>query len=107
MADSTLPPSYLGSIGYNDSPEALGEPGGFWLFANYAELWHAFTISESLNDAFTELGEPTYSRILTGTDSDGAIIFHVLVLSLHPIYQEQAQAILDKAVAWLKVVPKK
>jgi hypothetical protein len=52
MADSTPSPIYLGSIGYNESPEALGEPGGFWMFENYGAMWEAFAISESLNDAF-------------------------------------------------------
>jgi hypothetical protein len=100
MADSTPSPIYLGSIGYNESPEALGEPGGFWMFENYGAMWEAFAISESLNDAFVQLGEPTYSAILTAKDEAGHPRFHLLVLSVQPIYPRK-DALLAEAQAWL------
>ena len=93
--------AYLGSIGYNDSPEELGEPSGFWRFENYATLWQAFEASEQLNRAFDTLGDPTYSHILAGKDDAGVIIFHVLVLSTQAIYPRERE-LLAKAHAWLQ-----
>lgn len=110
MSEKQPSVGYLGSFCYTEDPEALGEydeqgdlGGGFYRFANYAELWHAFEISEAFNRAYETLGEPTYSRILTGADANGYIIFHVLVLSLEPVYEEREQAILAKTWALLGV----
>jgi hypothetical protein len=92
--------SYVGCFGYNDSPEELGEPAGFWQFTDSAKMWSAFTISEDLNDGFDVLGEPTYSAILMATDGDGYILFHLLVLSTKLIYPRE-QEIIEAAKAWL------
>jgi hypothetical protein len=56
-------------------------------------MWGAFVVSEGLNDAFETLGEPTYSRILTATDDDGYILFHLL----H--YWEYA------LIEWIEAIP--
>jgi hypothetical protein len=78
----------------------LGEPGGFWMFENYGAMWEAFAISESLNDAFAELGEPTYSAILTAKYEAGHPRFHLLVLSVQPVYPRK-DALLATARTWL------
>ncbi len=93
--------SYLGTLGYNDSPEALGEPSGFWQFEDYQKLWQAFEASEQLNRAFDTLGEPTYSRIVMATDDDGYILFHLLILSVQFISREREAQAIDSAKVWL------
>jgi hypothetical protein len=93
---------YLGEFGYNDSPQELGEPAGFWKFKNYRVLWGAFVVSEGLNDAFETLGEPTYSRILTATDDDGYILFHLLMMSVRFISREREAEAIALAKAWLQ-----
>jgi len=55
---------YQGCWGYNDSPDELGEPFGFWHFEEEAHMWGALTRSEGLNAAFETLGAPTYSAVL-------------------------------------------
>jgi hypothetical protein len=92
---------YLGTLGYNDSPAELGEPSGFWHFESYKRLWQAFEISESLNQTFDMLGEPTYSRIVLATDEDGYILFHLLILSVHFISRERETHAIELAKAWL------
>jgi hypothetical protein len=92
--------SYVGCFGYNDSPEELGEPAGFWQFPDSAKMWSAFVISEDLNDGFESLGEPTYSAILMAADGDGYILFHLLVLSAKYIYPRE-QELIDAAKAWM------
>lgn len=77
---------YWGCYGYNDSPEALGEPAGFWQFESYDALWQAFEIAQMLNKALDHLGASTDAHLLTGKDEDGFILFHLLVLSITPIY---------------------
>src|SRR5215213_1327094 len=99
----SVPPhrtSYVGCFGYNDSPEELGEPAGFWQFPDTAKMWSAFQISEDLNDGFESLGEPTYSAILMATDEDGYILFHLLVLSTKRIYPRE-QELIKAAKAWM------
>ena len=102
MTDSAPPrkTTYVGCFGYNDSPEELGEPSGFWQFADDAKMWSAFVISEDLNDGFDALGEPSYSAILMATDEDGYILFHLLVLSVKRIYP-RAQELIEAAKAWM------
>lgn len=56
--------TYLGAFGYNESPEDLGEPHGFWQFEDYEALELAYETSTGLNDVFREMGAPTYSKIL-------------------------------------------
>jgi hypothetical protein len=99
--------SYVGCFGYNDSPEELGEPSGFWRFTDDAKMWSAFTISKDLNEGFELLGEPTYSAILMATDDDGYILFHLLVLSTKRIYARERELIeaakewlLEESIAW-------
>ena len=91
---------YVGCFGYNDSPDELGEPAGFWQFTNYDKMWATFEISESLNRAFAALGEPTYSAILLAIDSEGYLLFHLLVVSAQRIYPRELELI-DSAKAWL------
>lgn len=91
---------YLGCFGYNDSPADLGEPSGFWSFNAIDDLWASFTVSEQLNRTFDLLGAPTYSAVLMDTDEQGAVLYHLLVLSVKPIYPRQSQ-ILEDARAWL------
>lgn len=93
--------SYVGCLGYNDSPEDLGEPSGFWQFENDRRLWQAFEVSESLNHAFDMLGEPTYSRIVLATDDDGYILFHLLILSVKFISIARETEAIELAKAWL------
>jgi hypothetical protein len=92
---------YLGTLGYNDSPAELGEPSGFWHFESSKRLWQAFEISESLNQTFDTLGEPTYSRIVLATDEDGYILFHLLILSVLFISREREVQAIELAKAWL------
>jgi hypothetical protein len=92
--------SYVGCFGYNDSPEELGEPSGFWRFTDDTKMWSAFIISEDLNEGFELLGEPTYSAILMATDEDGYILFHLLVLSSKRIYPRE-QELIAAAKAWM------
>ena len=92
---------YLGCMAYNDSPEALGEPGGFWWFHAEAEMWGALARSEGMNDAFEALGEPTYSAVLTATDDDGYVLFHLLVISVEPVHPREA-ALIEGAKQWLR-----
>lgn len=99
----SVPPrrtSYVGCFGYNDSPEELGEPAGFWQFPDTAKMWLAFTTSEDLNEGFELLGEPTYSAILMATDEDGYILFHLLVLSVKYIYPREKE-LLEAAKIWM------
>jgi hypothetical protein len=92
---------YLGCFGYNDSPKELGEPAGFWHFENHQALWHAFGISESLNEAFDTLGEATYSRIVMATDDDGYILFQLLILSVQFISIARETEAIELAKQWL------
>jgi hypothetical protein len=92
---------YLGCFGYNASPEELGEPSGFWHFENHQKLWHAFGISEALNEAFDTLGETTYSRIVMATDGDGYILFHLLILSVQFISRELEAHTIELIKTWL------
>jgi hypothetical protein len=55
---------YLGAFGYNESPDELGGPKGFWHFANYEALEIAYRTSSSLDEVFQELGLVTYSKII-------------------------------------------
>ena len=91
---------YVGCFGYNDSPNELGEPTGFWQFPDSAKMWSVFTISEDLNEGFEDLGEPTYSAILMATDGDDYILFHLLVLSTKRIYPRE-QELIETAKAWM------
>jgi hypothetical protein len=92
---------YLGCFGFNDSPEALGEPAGIWHFENMRDLWHAFGISEALNEAFDTLGEATYSRIAMATDEDGYILFHLLILSVKFISLTHETEAIELTKQWL------
>jgi hypothetical protein len=100
MNPSPRKTTYVGCFGYNDSPEELGEPSGFWQFPSYAKMWGAFEISEGLNKTFDALGEPTYSAILLATDADGYILFHLLVLSVKRIYLREKE-LLESAKIWM------
>jgi hypothetical protein len=91
---------YLGAFGYNEAPAALGEPGGFWQFENYAALTAAYERSSELDQLFTRLGAPTYSHIIWGMDVQGVVILHLLVIATRPIYARQYD-LLDQLVAWL------
>jgi len=91
---------YQGCWGYNDSPDELGEPFGFWHFEEEAHMWGALTRSEGLNAAFETLGAPTYSAVLLATDAQGYALFHLLVISVNPIHPRQAD-LLAHAQAWL------
>jgi hypothetical protein len=88
-----------GCFGYNDSPEDLGEPSGFWVFENYAALWSAFEISEELNQAFDQLGAPTYSAILWGV-KDQRVEFQLFVMSVKPIRPRETE-LLAQARRWM------
>ena len=103
MTDTTTPrrlQPYVGCLGYNDSPDEMGEPGGFWHFTDQTAMWTSFSRSEGLNDAFETLGAPTYSAILIGTDANQYVTFHVLVISTQPIRPREAD-ILAQTQAWL------
>ena len=52
------------------------------------------------NDNPNELGEPTYSAVLLATDPDGYALFHLLVISVEPIYPREV-ALLERAKGWL------
>lgn len=94
--------TYLGAFGYNESPEDLGEPHGFWRFEDYEALELAYETSTGLNDVFREMGAPTYSKIIWGIDQQAYTVFHVLILSTQgDLYGRQFE-LLDTAVAWLK-----
>jgi len=94
--------TYLGAFGYNESPEDLGEPHGFWRFEDYEALELAYETSTGLNDVFREMGAPTYSKILWAIDPQAYTVFHVLILSTQgDLYGRQFE-LLDTAVAWLK-----
>jgi len=92
--------TYLGCLGYNDSPDELGEPSGFWHFNDEGHMWGAFARSQGMNEAFETLGEPTYSAVLLATDVDGYALFHLLVVSVKPIYPREAELI-ERAKGWL------
>lgn len=91
---------YLGAFGYNDSPEELGEPGGFWEFENYAALAAAYDRGSALDETFNTLGAPTYTYVIPAIDAQGYVVFHLLVISVQPVYVRQYD-LLDKTVAWL------
>ena len=91
---------YSGCLGYNDSPEELGEPSGFWHFDDEDRMWGAFSRSEGMNAAFEVLGAPTYSAVLLARDADGYALFHLLVISVNPIHPREAE-LLAHAQAWL------
>jgi hypothetical protein len=98
---------YVGCFGYNDSPDELGEPAGVWQFPNYDAMWATFEISESLNRAFDTLGEPTYSAILLAIDTEGYLLFHLLVVSAKRIYPRELEVIegakarlLEQGIVW-------
>jgi len=91
---------YLGCLAHNDSPDDLGAPDGFWWFNAEAQMWGAFARSQGLNDAFEALGAPTYSAVLTATDDDGYVLFHLLVISTQPVRPRQ-QNFIDQAKQWL------
>ena len=92
--------AYLGCLGYNDSPDELGEPSGFWHFSDEGHMWSAFARSQGMNEAFETLGEPTYSAVLLATDADGYALFHLLVISVEPIYPREAERV-EQAKGWL------
>src|SRR5690349_2784175 len=93
--------TYLGALGYNDSPEELGGSAGFWQFDHYAALAAAYERGSALDAAFNALGAPTYTFIITAIDAQGFIVFHLLVISVQPVYQRQYE-LLDMTIAWLK-----
>ena len=92
--------TYLGCIGYNDSPEELGEPGGFWWFEDEDELWETFNLSQQLDAAFDQLGSPTYSAVLLIVDQRGSLVAHLLVISTEPVYGRQNE-LLVATIEWL------
>ncbi len=92
--------AYLGCLGYNDSPDELGEPSGFWHFNDEGHMWGAFARSQGMNEAFETLGEPTYSAVLLATDADGYVLFHLLVISVEPIYPREVELV-ERAKGWL------
>ena len=100
MTDTIRKTAYLGCLGYNDSPDELGEPSGFWHFNDQAHMWSAFARSQGMNQAFETLGEPTYSAVLLATDHDGYALFHLLVISVEPIYPREAELV-ELAKGWL------
>ena len=100
MTDTIRKTAYLGCLGYNDSPDELGEPSGFWHFTDHAAMWGAFARSQGMNDAFEALGEPTYSAVLLATDADGYVLFHLLVISVEPIYPREVELV-EQARGWL------
>jgi hypothetical protein len=94
--------SYLGAFGYNESPDELGGPMGFWRFANYEALETAYQTSSSLDEVFQELGLVTYSKIIWVVDQQGNAVFHLLVLSVsNDLYLRQYD-LMEHAVKWLK-----
>lgn len=100
MLNAMSATQYRGCVGYNDSPEVLGEPSGWWWFEDYSQMWATFEQSESLNRAFDVLGSPTYSAILWVTDEMGFVLFHLFVMSARPIHP-RADALIDMAKGWV------
>jgi hypothetical protein len=92
--------TYLGAFGYNDSPAALGRPGGFWQFENYGALVEAYIRSADLDSLFERMGAPTYSLIIQGVDEAGYVILHLLVIATQPVYARQNE-LLEMATMWL------
>ena len=54
MTDTPRKTAYLGCLGYNDSPDELGEPSGFWHFSDEERMWGAFARSQGMNAAFED-----------------------------------------------------
>jgi len=98
MSQST----YVGSFGYNESPDELGGPKGFWCFANYEALEMAYQTSSSLDEVFQELGLVTYSKIVWVVDQRGNAIFHLLVISVRNDLYLRQYDLMEHAVEWLK-----
>jgi hypothetical protein len=92
--------TYVGAFGYNDSPAALGRPGGFWQFENYGALVEAYLRSADLDSLFERMGAPTYSHIIQGVDAAGYVILHLLVIATQPVYARQYD-LLAQLAAWL------
>ena len=93
-------------IGYNDSPNELGEPSGFWLFDDYDTMITALDTAESLNRTFDTMGAPTYSALFRDADGKGQLLFFLLVISAKPV-RPRREILLDKAREWLETTPKK
>jgi hypothetical protein len=91
---------YLGCFGYNDSPNELGDPAGFWRYDDDDAMWSAFNRAQMLDDIFGKLGEPTYSAVLLATDADGYVIFHLFVISVQPIRPREA-LLIEAAQGWI------
>jgi hypothetical protein len=91
---------YLGMFGYNENPQALGEPHGFWRFATYDEFETALERAQALDVVFTDLGAPTYSHYILGINARGQVVLHLLVIAIQPIYARQYD-LLDQFLAWL------
>jgi hypothetical protein len=90
---------YVGTFGYNDSAD-LGEVG-FFEYADLNALWQSFELSEALNQAYEQMGNPAYSRILLATDEQGFVIFHLLMISTRFIGIDVQNQALTKAKQWL------
>jgi hypothetical protein len=94
--------SYLDAFGYNESPDELGGPTGFWRFASYEALEFAYQTSTSLDEVFQELGLVTYSKIVWVIDQKGNAVFHLLVLSARDDLYLRQYDLMEQAVGWLK-----
>jgi|GEM_PF-3149799 len=92
---------YRGAFGYNESPDELGGSKDFWTFPDYEALTYAYASSSSLDEVFQQLDVPTYSKVITATDTEGYAIFHLLVISVQEDLHLRQYDLMELAVAWL------
>ena len=92
---------YRGAFGYNESPRELGGSGGFWAFPDYDALTYAYASSSSLDEVFQQLDVPTYSTVISVTDTEGYAIFHLLVISVQDDLHLRQYDLMELAVQWL------
>lgn len=94
---------YRGAFGYNESPTELGGTDGFWVFPDYEALAYAYASSSSLDEVFQQLDVPTYSKVITATDTEGYALFHLLVISVRDDLYMRQYDLVELAGAWLKI----
>jgi len=92
---------YRGAFGYNESPDELGGSKDFWTFPDYEALTYAYASSSSLDEVFQQLDVPTYSKVITATDTEGYAIFHLLVISVQEDLHLRQYDLMELSVAWL------
>jgi hypothetical protein len=95
-------PGYLGAFGYNESPERLGPPVGFWRFDDDDAFHVARRTAIDLNGIFGELGAPTYCHDVLALDQNRRALFQLLILSVKDDLYPRQFDLMEQAVRWLQ-----